>query len=224
MPAWAAAHFLKTENSAPERCGANVRNPRTAIANDQYIFIVVDNTSSDEPGGCRHDQDELGRFARDTLGATYGINQDGGGSSEMVVNGVIVNTPSDGLIHAPEAANTNALFLPMVGKGFQGSTWTPPDTGPKVERAVVNGLMMVIVEPKVQSSNYAAGFPVITLGETTLRLGPGSNYAGLTSLPAGSIGIVSTHNLNGVLARGSFWWKVDFSGSTGWVPEEAITH
>jgi hypothetical protein len=39
---------------------------------------------------------ELGKFCRDTLGSDYGINQDGGGSTTMWLNGQVVNRPSDG--------------------------------------------------------------------------------------------------------------------------------
>ena len=30
------------------------------------------------------------------------------------------------------------------------------------------------------------------------------------------------NNLNGVLAKGSFWWMVSIEGNVGWVPEEAL--
>lgn len=78
-----------------DNVGATTRNPRTAIAfNDDYIyFIVVDGRRT---GSVGMSMQELGNFCLNTLGATNGINQDGGGSSAMWVNGSIVNVPSDG--------------------------------------------------------------------------------------------------------------------------------
>ncbi len=71
--------------------GANVRNPRTAIAfNDDYVyFIVVDGRDyAYSVGMTIH---ELAVFTRDQLGATWGEAEDGGGSTTMVINGVVVN-------------------------------------------------------------------------------------------------------------------------------------
>ncbi|MFQ5942803.1 MAG: phosphodiester glycosidase family protein [Anaerolineales bacterium] len=76
--------------------GATARHPRTAVClNDQYIFFVV--VDGRQPGySIGMTSDELGRFCRDRLGASLGINQDGGGSSAMWLDGEIVNRPSDG--------------------------------------------------------------------------------------------------------------------------------
>jgi hypothetical protein len=66
-------------------------NRRTAVAyNDQYIFfIVVDGRDDDHSKGMTIRQ--LAEFSKNTLGASYGIAQDGGGSSTMVVSGQVVN-------------------------------------------------------------------------------------------------------------------------------------
>lgn len=168
--------------------GATSRQPRTAIAfNDFYIFfIVVDGRSQSSVGMTI---DELAIFARDTLGATWGINQDGGGSSTMVVNGKVVNNPSDGS-----------------------------------ERAVVNGMMMLVTEPKIQSTTFSPGTQVRTLARTEIRLGPGTNYAILATIKARSRGTILSplNNLNGVYAKGSYWWKVAFGQTVGWVQESSI--
>jgi hypothetical protein len=50
---------------------------------------------------------QLGDFCLNQLGATFGINQDGGGSSTLWVNGQIKNVPSDG----SERAVTNGLMM-----------------------------------------------------------------------------------------------------------------
>jgi len=71
-------------------------HPRTAIAiNDNYVFfVVVDGRQAGYSVGMTINA--LAAFCKDTLGATWGVNQDGGGSSAMWVNGTIVNKPSDG--------------------------------------------------------------------------------------------------------------------------------
>ena len=75
--------------------GLIIDDPRTAIGyNASYVFfLVVDGRSAQSIGMTT---DDMGAFFRDTLGATDAVNQDGGGSSTMVVNGTVVNDPSDG--------------------------------------------------------------------------------------------------------------------------------
>jgi hypothetical protein len=90
--------------------GATARNPRTAVCfNDDWIFFVV--VDGRDPGrSIGMTIDELGRFCRDTLGATWGINQDGGGSSTMWVQGRVRNVPSDGT----ERQVANGLMMIVV--------------------------------------------------------------------------------------------------------------
>lgn len=74
---------------------AKGRAPRTAVgikADGTVILAVVDGRSALSSG---MSLDELARFLQ-KLGAMDGVNFDGGGSSEMIVNGRIVNQPSDG--------------------------------------------------------------------------------------------------------------------------------
>jgi len=88
--------YLRDSTIIPNSdAGFVARNPRTAIAfNSEYVFfIVVDGRSTRSLGMTIT---ELGAFTRDVLGATDATNQDGGGSSTMVVNGVVKNVPSDG--------------------------------------------------------------------------------------------------------------------------------
>ena len=76
--------------------GAVVRNPRTAICfNEDWIFfVVVDGRAEGYSVGMT--MNELGRFCKRRLEANWGINQDGGGSSTMWIDGEVVNRPSDG--------------------------------------------------------------------------------------------------------------------------------
>jgi len=71
------------------------RAPRTALGvmqDGKILLAVVDGRRA---GSAGFTLGELAAFMRD-LGAVNALNLDGGGSSEMIVNGVIVNTPSDG--------------------------------------------------------------------------------------------------------------------------------
>lgn len=157
------------------------QDPRTAVAlNSTYVFFLV--VDGRRPGSVGMSMTDLGNFCLGTLGATDGVNLDGGGSSAMWVNGSIVNVPSDGS-----------------------------------ERATYNGFMMISLLPKSQTTTYTAGANVQAPSGATIRLGPGSNYGALGSVGSGAAGVVQSHALNGILAKGSNWWKVNFSGTTGWV-------
>lgn len=78
------------------------REPRTAIGfNDKYFYmVVVDGRQSKLSVGMSFP--ELAKLMLD-LGATQALNLDGGGSSEMWVDGQVVNSPSDG--HERPVAN-----------------------------------------------------------------------------------------------------------------------
>jgi len=166
--------------------GATNRNPRTAVAyNDTYVyFLVVDGRTGVSVG---MSMTELGTFCQGTLGATHGVNQDGGGSSAIWVDGSIRNSPSDGS-----------------------------------ERTVANGLMMVSVLPKDVSPTLYPADTVEAPSGAALRLGPGLNYAEADSVSAGAAGDVLDHEAAGVLATGSYWWKIQFGGQSGWVNESEL--
>lgn len=90
------------------------------------------------------------------------------------------------------------------------------------ERTVANGLMMVNVLPKEQSTFFSAGQPVVTTGSANCRLGPGTNYGAITTVANNTAGTIVDHPLDGVRAKGYYWWKVDFSGTVGWVAETLL--
>ena len=73
---------------------AAARAPRTAVAmraDGAMLLLVVDGRSKESAGVTL---DELADMLVD-LGATQALNLDGGGSSAMVVGGVLANQPSD---------------------------------------------------------------------------------------------------------------------------------
>jgi hypothetical protein len=169
--------------------GATSRQPRTAICfnDDSIYFVVVDGRQSGFSVGMTIMQ--LADFCRDTLGATWGVNQDGGGSSTMVVNGEVMNMPSDG--H---------------------------------ERPVANAMMMISLAPKATSSRFAAGDMTVTLDDAKIRLGPGSNYYMLSRIPQGEVVAIvdDPARVNGVLAKGTHWWKVSYRDVVGWIQDDVL--
>ncbi len=93
------------------------------------------------------------------------------------------------------------------------------------ERNVANGVMMVIVEPMEKSSSFSPGTQVTAQYPTNIHLGPGTNFPALTSVDTNTRGTViyQWDQLNGVLAKGAYWWKIDFFGVVGWVDEAALS-
>lgn len=207
--------------------GALARNPRTAIAfNDQYVFfIVADGRDSQHSIGMTIHQ--LAEFTRDTLGAQSGVAQDGGGSSTMVINGQVVNnTYCNNYI----CTWKYATYLPMVkralpeGRTIQQHEKAIINSPAGIERAVANGMLMVVAQPGAYSYTFSPGDQVTTRYDINMLLGPGTNYDSITLLSTGSQGMIvdQMNGLDGVLAKSSYWWYVNFGGVYGWVPEDAL--
>lgn len=218
-------HFIKqgVKQSFPDNDGALQRHPRTAIAfnDDNMYFMVVDGREANEGISIGMTIDELANFAI-SLGATEGVSLDGGGSSTMVVNGVVRNNPSDPCYLTGEADLQSDGPLDQREALLEIENLDGEITAVEgCERYVANSMMMVVVEPMERSAAFAPGDPFRTTFPTNLRLGPGTNYAVFAVIPANSEGVVLEHanDLNGVLAKGDYWWKVDFGGTAGWISE-----
>jgi hypothetical protein len=87
---------------------AEARHPRTAIGfsrDSSTLFVLTVDGRSENSGGMT--LVELANFMRE-LGAWQAMNFDGGGSTTMVVNGSVVNHPSD---KEGERAVGNALLI-----------------------------------------------------------------------------------------------------------------
>jgi hypothetical protein len=181
--------LLEGEIVPSDRPGAEIQDPRTAVCfGDEWIyFVVVDGRDPSWSQGMTFA--EVAAFCRDRLNARWGVNQDGGGSSTMWINGMVANRPSDGS-----------------------------------ERRVANGLMMVVHEPEERSSSYRAYDMVTVTQASSLRLGPGTNYATRSTLPAGIAGRIQQplSQVNGVLAKGVYWWRVAFGRTLGWIAEDTL--
>lgn len=96
--------------------GFFARHPRTAVGvtgSGQLLLVVVDGRQGSYSAGMT--LRELARLMA-RLGAREAVNLDGGGSSEMVVNGLVVNRPSDGR-ERPVSSALVVLPGPDVGQG-----------------------------------------------------------------------------------------------------------
>jgi hypothetical protein len=218
--------FLKdgTEVDYEDYSSATTRHPRTAVAyNERYVyFIVVDGRAPGYSIGMRIT--DLAFFAQNYLGALWGIAEDGGGSSTMVVNGNVVNRPSDLCfkVYLPYVSNGIEMEMPLL--------YDPPVNFNLItsacERRTGNGLMMVVVEEPQKSNFFIPGEIVATKGTTSLRRGPGTNYDIIATVPEGELGklLQPENKLAGIFAKGKYWWKVQFSGLgvTGWMIEDAL--
>ena len=155
----------------------------------------------------------------------------------MVVNGEIKNNPNAELVEQGTEFDIYPVagrdIDPPVGEGIAHSSpkrskmivySTVSKRIKKIERAVANGMMMVVVQPRQLSPQFMEGNPVMVIaeGEVNVRLGPGTNYGIIAVLTPGSQGKILEHPLNGVLAKDMYWWKIMFGEVIGWISEEYL--
>jgi Bacterial SH3 domain len=123
----------------------------------------------------------------------------------------------------------------VSGDGFPVTeeyyTYTQTETGAILQRLVANGMMMVAVQPKDVSPIFTSNAAIKTLLDTNVRLGPGTNYGVIQSVPANTTGIIygEDNGLNGIWAKGAYWWRVllELPGGIdliGWVSEPYLTN
>ncbi len=99
--------YLVDQNDEVGRAMAS--NPRTAIGmidNNHYVFVVSDGRTEDNEGLSLY---ELAEFM-DSLGVKTAYNLDGGGSSTMVYEGEIINTPANGR-HSSERSVSDIVYI-----------------------------------------------------------------------------------------------------------------
>lgn len=119
------------------------RNPRTAVGlrrDGKLLLVVIDGRQgSYSAGATLRETAEL----MQALGSVEAINLDGGGSSEMVLNGVVVNRPSDG----PERPVSSALAIlrrsTAGGRPAAGSpaVFAPPSPASATDPGSTGGLV-----------------------------------------------------------------------------------
>jgi hypothetical protein len=204
-------------------------HPRTAIAfNDQYIyFIVVDGRQPGVSIGMTYLQ--LAAFSQEYLEASWGLALDGGGSSTMVIDGLVMNIPSDPC--------TRRIFLPVIGannpldpdpESSRPDLSAAAETGflPSLlcERRVGSGVMMIVLEDRLTSESFEPGNIVLNQVGAEVRLGPGTNYPLLATLSEVKEGTIlhQVFDLDGIYAKGTYWWKVNFGTVAGWVSQDSL--
>ncbi len=229
-------HFLndgviRTDFSNPD---AWVPNSRTAVAyNQSYIyFIVVDRWNPDVSEGITIP--ELADFVKNTLQATDAVTQDSGGSSTMVINGVVVNDTHCNFTDCRSGGDAPQIMVnPSIRRVSPEMFWNRDENlyaiqydpnAVNVAPLVANTMMMVVVGEKRVSDSFDPGGYAIPMTATEIRLGPGTNYASIGTAQMNAIGVFQDHSkpLNGVLATGDYWWKASFGSLTGWVKESKL--
>ncbi len=93
---------------------AMASNPRTAIgikADGTYVFVVSDGRTDESEGLSLL---QLAEFMKE-LGAETAYNLDGGGSSTMVFNGTVVNTPTGGGIGNGSGSERKVSDIVYIG-------------------------------------------------------------------------------------------------------------
>jgi hypothetical protein len=171
--------------------GSVIKDPRTAIAfDDRYLYFLVIDGRSQASIGMTFT--EVGNFCRDELKARNAILQDGGGSSTLWVDGKVRNMPS-------------------------GKVGTDPAGG---LRPVANGYLIALVLPPKRSDAFRAGQKATLRDGGQLRLGPGVTYASARKLAAGQSVTVKKHELNGIFAKGAYWWCCEVEDQEGWTTLE----
>lgn len=89
---------------------AKSSNPRTAIGiidNNHFVFVVSDGRTSESKGLSLY---QLGEFMQ-TLGVQTAYNLDGGGSSTMYFNGVVINNPTTNGKRIEERSVSDIVYI-----------------------------------------------------------------------------------------------------------------
>ena len=212
-------YFLKggAVQSYPNGGDPVVRNARTAIAYsaDYVYFIVVDGKHPGVSLGMT--LPALAQWAKSNLGATDAVSEDSGGSATMAVNGQIVNDTYCNF--------TDCRSAQQQIPDEPGHSYTPEEieacTPGNCEPAVANGMLMVEVQAPVTSTLFLPGGTYTPGSAINLRLGPGTNYPSIATINAGTPGDVQDSALNGIYAKGLYWWNVEFGGQVGWAPVDS---
>ena len=136
---------------------------------------------------------EAGLFCKDVLAATDAVLQDGGGSSTLWVDGKVRNIPS--------------------GKG--------KDEKYGALRAVSNGYFIAELLPPRKSTEFQSGQKVRLKGE--LRLGPSPTYGSAGKVTDAESGAILPEALNGIFAKGAYWWYCRFGDAEGWASLDQLT-
>jgi hypothetical protein len=139
------------------------RHPRTLVgwSGSETFLVAVDGR---QPGYSVGMTLPEAAALLSALGAQDGINLDGGGSTTLVVNGTVVNRPSDRLVH--DATGDHVVALPGPGQTVLGP----------VERPVADAFALVPSSP-LQGVAHLVG-PVLRVpGPSVARVKPAADPA-----------------------------------------------
>ena len=126
------------------------RNPRTAVGvtgDGRLLLVTVDGRQgSYSAGATLRETAELMR----SLGAVSALNLDGGGSTEMIVNGLVANRPSDGrerpvssaltVLHGGDSGQAGLLAVPTGSLLTAVAPADGPRTAASTDPASTGGL------------------------------------------------------------------------------------
>lgn len=181
------SHFEQQRQDLSGDGGFFGPNPRTALgvtADGRLLLVVVDGRQSGYSSGMG--LQELADLMT-SLGARDAINLDGGGSSTMWLNGLVVNRPSDG----PERAVSSALVVLPGGDPGEADVTLAPLTA---DTAALRGADAVPALPDAgppAAGTPGAGAPV------AVRPAAGAPAAALTD-PASTGGLADALSRSGV--------------------------
>ena len=165
-------------------------HPRTAVAfSDDYIyFVVVDGRSTRSSGMTLS---ALADFCMSQLSATDAVNNDGGGSSTMWVDGEVKNVPSDG---SPRAVANGLMMIQIQDKEVS----TDFSTGQTVYTNTPSSSLSMRTGPGMNFHAFQS-FPhgtALTIVENSLK---GIRAQDVSGSPG-------------------YWWKIQTAGGDqGWV-------
>lgn len=171
------------------------RNPRTALGvtkDGRLLLVVVDGRSSNSVGAT---YEELS-YIMLAVGAYQAVGLDGGGSSEMWIQGKVVNRPSDGternihnglaiIVGIPVYLNGQQLYFDVPPQIINGRTMVPfrkifealgaqvdYDAKTKTVKATKDGRVVQLVlgakEALVDGKSYTLDVPAMELKGRTL--------------------------------------------------------
>jgi len=135
------------------------RHPRTGVgytADGRVLFVTVDGRQAGYSVGMTPR-----RFAKlfRSLGATYALNLDGGGSTTMVVNGDVVNRPSGG---SQRPVSSALLLLPGPDPAPTATPRPAPTSSPTTEPTPTPSELVPDIGPDVRQTQSEVWLDVVT--------------------------------------------------------------
>ena len=84
-----------------------------------------------------------------------------------------------------------------------------------------NGYFIAEVLPPKKSTEFQTGQKVRLKGE--LRLGPSPTFGSTGKATDADTGTILPEALNGIFAKGAYWWSCRFGDADGWASRDQLT-